>query len=30
MPKDFIKNMVESVPRRLKAIIDAKGAQTKY
>jgi hypothetical protein len=30
MPKDFIKNLVESVPRRLKAIIDAKGAPTKY
>jgi hypothetical protein len=30
MPKDYIKKLVESVPRRRKAIIDAKGAPTKY
>jgi hypothetical protein len=29
-PKDLIKNLVESVSRRLKAVIDAKGALKKY
>ena len=30
MPKEQIKTLVESVPRRLEAIIEAKGAPTRY
>src|SRR6185437_9572370 len=30
MPKDFIEKLVESVPRRLKCMIDSKGGPTKY
>jgi hypothetical protein len=30
LPQDYIKTLVESVPRRLQAIINAKGAPTRY
>jgi hypothetical protein len=30
LPQDYIKTFVESVPRRLKVIINAKGASTRY
>src|SRR5882757_10957796 len=30
IPKEVCRNMIESMPRRIEAVIKAKGAQTKY
>jgi hypothetical protein len=30
IPKDFLATLVESMPRRIQAVIDNKGSHTKY